>query len=113
MAPHPYEPRLVFEVKWDVFFPEVHVFFILKTFLLPIPYPSFGNGIHHIFTVRINGYRNPSTFNSSKPLITARSSIRLLVVIRKPSDNSLRWLLYISTVPYPPFPGFPLAAPSV
>src|SRR5699024_5361178 len=56
---------------------------------------------------------HPSYFRASSPRMTASSSIRLLVVRRKPSLSSLRYGGARSTTPYPPCPGLPCAAPSV
>jgi hypothetical protein len=50
---------------------------------------------------------------ASSPVITASSSMRLLVVCLKPFEISLRWLLYISKTPNPPGPGLPREEPSV
>ena len=59
------------------------------------------------------GTSTPSRVKASRPTMTASNSIRLLVVSRNPSLISFTCSPYISSVPYPPGPGLPLAPPSV
>jgi len=53
------------------------------------------------------------SLSASSALIAAISSMRLLVVRRKPPDSSRRCSPYCRMAPYPPGPGLPVHAPSV
>ena len=87
MTFYPMKFYFMFPKKAEQIFATNQDFFFLKPFL-SIQNPILVNGIGYIFRISENMNVFFGIFNFSSASITARSSILLLVVKRKPSEKS-------------------------
>lgn len=114
---YPIELHFMFVQKRKELFPQVNIkgrFFIgfYPAFFLPAVDQPFVmlSTTYLLSVVRIT---RQGSLRAESPVITPRSSIRLLVVAESPPEISFSMPLYLRTTPKPPGPGLPLQAPSV
>ena len=64
---YPDEFHAVFAIKGEELSPEVWVLFFLESGLFPTEYPTFFNGIDHVFRVGVDGHVAPFEAQGGKP----------------------------------------------
>ena len=67
MSFYPDEFHVVFAIKGEELSPEVWVLFFLEPGLFPTEYPTFFNGIDHVFRVGVDGHVAPFEAQGGKP----------------------------------------------